>query len=297
MTGVLLVDKPAGPTSHDIVQRIRRVAGLRKVGHTGTLDPAATGLLALCLGRATRLAEFLTGMDKTYEGVLRLGITTSSHDLEGEVLEERPVPTLGTKELETAFSVFTGNILQKPPMLSAVKVDGERLYKRARRGEHIDRPARPVTIYEFSLTAFDGRDVQFRLRCSSGTYARVLCADVGQRLGCGGTLAALRRVAVGDHHVNDAAMLDSLDSAEAIRARLLPLERALSLPEVKLLDGARERVRHGHSFGTEVIAGEYPSQSGWVQVKASSGELLALAEVHENAHGVRIQPRRVLCDG
>ena len=297
MNGVLLVDKPAGPTSHDVVQRVRRAAGLRKVGHTGTLDPAATGLLILCLGRATRLSDFLTGLDKTYEGVLRLGLVTSSHDLQGEVLEEHPVPRLSDEELKHAFSAFTGEILQKPPMVSAVKIDGERLYKRARRGEVVDRPPRRVTVYELEPLSFDGRDARFLLRCSSGTYARVLCHDIGRRLECGGALAALRRTAVGDRSVSEAATLDALDSPEPIREHLLPPEEALSLPRVVMRDGGRDLVSHGHCFGRESIGDECPVQEGWVQVLSPSGELLAVAEVSGGSGGLRIQPRRVLCNG
>ena len=296
MNGLLLVDKPSGPTSHDVVQQIRRVTGLRKVGHTGTLDPAATGLLILCLGRATRLSDFLTGLDKTYEGILRLGMVTSSYDLEGEVLEERAVPPLTSQELSGIFAAFTGEIEQKPPMVSAVKVNGERLYKRARRGEDVDRPLRHVTVYEFSLLSFDGRDAAFRLRCSSGTYARALCFDVGERLGCGGTLAELRRLSVGKHAVGAAASLGELDSIEAVRQRLIPVEEALLLPQVKMLDGGAGLVRHGHCVGREAIAGECAVTEGWVQVTSPTGELLALAEVIADAQGLRIQPRRVLCD-
>ncbi|MFO7976849.1 MAG: tRNA pseudouridine(55) synthase TruB [Candidatus Hydrogenedentota bacterium] len=294
MNGVLLIDKPAGPTSHDVVQYIRRAAHIRKVGHTGTLDPAATGLLLLCLGRATRLSSFLIGADKEYEGMLRLGVVTSSHDLEGDVIEERPVPPLEEDDLKSVFAAFTGDILQKPPMVSAVKIGGERLYKRARRGEELERPPRRVHIHEFSLLSFNGRQATFRLRCSSGTYARVLCFDVGERLGCGGTLAALRRTAVGKHSVNDAAPLDVFDSPEVARERLLPIEKALSLPQVTLREHGRQPVTHGHSIGRQAISGDCPVDTGWVQVKTESGKLLAIAEVHRDAHGIRIQPRRVL---
>jgi tRNA pseudouridine55 synthase len=293
MNGLLLIDKPAGPTSHDVVQHVRRVARIRKVGHTGTLDPAATGLLVLCLGQATRLSDFLTGSDKEYEGTLRLGVVTSSHDLEGDVIEERPVPPLDEGDLKAVFETFTGNILQQPPMVSAVKIGGERLYKRARRGENIERPSRRVTVYEFSLLSFNGREATFRLRCSSGTYARVLCYDVGERLGCGGTLAALRRTAVGKHSVNDAVALEALDSPDAVRERLVPLVKALPLPHVTLEDRGCELVKHGHSIGREVITDDCPVDTGWVQIKTKSGELLALAEAAREGNGVRIQPRRV----
>ncbi|HQK75326.1 MAG TPA: tRNA pseudouridine(55) synthase TruB [Candidatus Hydrogenedentes bacterium] len=297
MNGLLLVDKPAGPTSHDVVQHIRRAAALRKVGHTGTLDPAATGLLVLCLGRATRIADFLSGMDKVYEGVLRLGLVTSSHDLDGEVFEERPVPDLTAGDLENTFAAFTGEILQQPPMVSAVKIGGERLYKRARRGEEIERPARRVTVHEFSLLSFDGRDAAFRLRCSTGTYARVLCFDVGTRLGCGGALAALRRLSVGDYSVANAAALDALDSSDAVGKRLLPIENALALPRVKVREQGLNLVMHGRPLGGEALAGECPVREGWIQINAASGELLALGEVSSDALGVHILPRRVLCHG
>jgi len=146
MNGILLVDKPTGLTSHDVVDKIRRAAGIRRVGHTGTLDPGATGLLILCLGPATRLSEHLTNLDKTYEGTMRLGIVTDSYDLEGKTLEERPAPALDVAALQRACEPFTGDIMQVPPMLSAVKVGGRRLYKMARKGEDVERPARPVTV-------------------------------------------------------------------------------------------------------------------------------------------------------
>ena len=295
MNGLLLVDKPAGVTSHDVVRQVRRTAASRKVGHTGTLDPAATGLLVLCLGRATRLSDFLIGMDKTYEGVLRLGLVTSSHDLFGDILEERPVPPLTADDLEQAFAAFTGEIQQVPPMVSAVKIDGERLYKRARRGENIERPPRPVTIHEFALRSFDGRDAAFQLRCSTGTYARVLCFDVGTRLACGGVLARLRRLAVGSYSVADAATLDSLDSRDAVAKRLLPMETALPLPRVQVREMGLNLVRHGRPLDRDALTGDCPIREGWVQITAPSGKLLALGEVSADALGVWIFPRRVLC--
>jgi tRNA pseudouridine55 synthase len=266
---------------------------MRKVGHTGTLDPGATGLLVLCLGQATRLSDFLTGSDKEYEGVLRLGVVTSSHDLQGDVIEERPVPPIGEDDLKSAFEAFTGTIMQRPPMVSAVKIGGERLYKRALRGEEIERPPRQVTVHEFSVLSFNGRDATFRLRCSSGTYARVLCYDVGERLGCGGTLAALRRTKVGMYSISDGLSLDKLDSRDAVRNRLLPMDKALALPSVILQNHGSDLVKHGHSIGREAITGDCPVDAGWVQVKTRSGELLALAEVARDEQGLRIQPRRV----
>lgn len=294
MNGILLVDKPAGMTSHDVVDRIRRAARMRRVGHTGTLDPAATGLLVLCLGQATRLSEFLTGLDKVYEGVLRLGLITDSHDLDGRVLEERPAPSVTSQEMQRVFDGFTGDILQIPPMVSAVKVDGERLYKRARRGEVVDRPPRPVTVREFAVLGVDGADVRFRLRCTRGTYARTLCHDVGATLGCGGALAALRRTWVDDYSVDDARPLDALNEPDDVRAHMLPMAAALHLPAVVVCDELRGVVANGACFGREALAAECPVFEGWVQVKSSSGDLLALAQVGDGPNGPRIHPKRVL---
>jgi len=205
MKGILLVDKPAGMTSHDVVDRIRRAARMKRVGHTGTLDPAATGLLIICLGPATRLSEHFTALEKSYEGVMRLGIETSSYDLDGEVVAEKEVPTLDAARIQAECDGFTGQISQVPPMVSAVKVAGERLYKLARKGEVVERPARQVTVREFNVLNFAAPDATVRVTCSSGTYVRSLCHDVGQRLGCGAVLASLRRTSVGRHSVASAS--------------------------------------------------------------------------------------------
>jgi tRNA pseudouridine55 synthase len=198
MNGLLLVDKPAGITSHDVVDRIRRAAGTRKVGHTGTLDPGATGLLVLCLGVATRLSEHLTGLDKVYEGAMRLGLVTDSYDMDGKVTAESPVTAnLTMADIQSACDRFAGEIMQVPPMVSAVKVGGERLYKRARQGEVVERAARQVTVREFHVLSYKAPDAQIRVRCTRGTYVRSLCHDVGQALGCGAILASLRRTFVG----------------------------------------------------------------------------------------------------
>jgi len=297
VNGVLLVDKPAGPTSHDIVNRVRRAAGQRRVGHTGTLDPAATGLLILCLGRATRLSEFLTGMDKVYEGAMRLGMSTDSYDLDGQVLEERPVPDLTEEDLQAAFDRLVGDIMQVPPMVSAVKVGGERLYKKARKGEWVERPARPVTVREFRLLGYDPPDARFRVRCTSGTYARTLCHDVGEHLGCGATLASLRRTFVGKHSVEDAVAIDALTKAADVAARLLPLDQALDLPAAVVRDEQRRWVAEGRALLLSDITWQTPpgSTGGWVQIKTRAGELLAVGEYQSNPLGDRVQPRRVFC--
>jgi tRNA pseudouridine55 synthase len=295
VNGVILVDKPSGITSHDAVDHIRKAVGIRRVGHTGTLDPSATGLLILCLGAATRLSEFLTRLDKVYEGTLRLGVTTDSYDLDGEVLEENPVPQLGEADVQEAFNRFTGTIQQLPPMVSAVKVNGERLYKRARKGEIVEREPRSVTVHEFKVTQFALPDIRFRVRCSSGTYARALCHDVGQVLGCGGALAGLRRTMVGQHDIADAVPLATCVSPDTVAERLLPMGEALTMPEVIVRSAGRRMLATGSDLLREHLEGECPIEEGWIQVKTRSGELLALAQVQPSPWGKRLQPRKVFC--
>jgi tRNA pseudouridine55 synthase len=207
--GLLVVDKPAGITSHDVVQQIRRLSRIRRVGHAGTLDPLATGVLLVCLGRATRLIEYLVGQPKTYVGVVRLGQKTDTYDAEGEVTQTRPV-TVGKEDIAAALNAFRGRIEQVPPLYSALKKEGQPLYKLARQGQIIDVPARPVTIYELEILAWDTPDVTLRVVCSAGTYIRSLAHDLGEQLGCGGHLVALRRTAVGMMTVDAAAPLASL---------------------------------------------------------------------------------------
>lgn len=294
MNGILLVDKPSGMTSHDVVDRVRRASGIRRVGHTGTLDPSATGLLILCIGTATRLSEFLTALDKVYEGVMELGRVTNSHDLDGEVLEEHPVPELTLADIQTVFDGFTGDIMQVPPMVSAVKVGGERLYKRARKGEVVDRPARPITVYEFDALEYTPPRASFRVRCTRGTYARTLCHDAGEKIGCGAALASLCRTAVGHHRLEDAVKLVTLRSPEDVHKHLRPLSSALDLPSVVLSEAGRRAVSHGGTIIENDLRGRCPISDGWIQLLAESGELLALGQVERPSPGLRIQPKRVL---
>ncbi|MBN1556975.1 MAG: tRNA pseudouridine(55) synthase TruB [Lentisphaerae bacterium] len=225
--GVLVVDKPAGPTSHDVVDRIRRTFQIRKVGHGGTLDPQATGLLIVLVGRGTKLSSLFLGSDKTYEGTLRLGVATDSQDAQGRVTAERDPSGVTRDRLEAEMARFRGDLYQTPPMVSAVKVDGVPLYKRARRGQTVKREPRLVHVYAFDLTDFRPPYADFVLRCSKGTYARTLCADVGEALGCGAHLHALRRTRSGDIDIAAAVPLDALLelSREALYERILPMHR------------------------------------------------------------------------
>lgn len=293
MTGLLLVDKPVGLTSHDVVDRVRRAAGIRRVGHTGTLDPAATGLLVLCLGKATRLSEHLTCLDKVYEGAMRLGIVTDSYDMDGSVLEENPVPELGIEAIQKACDRFAGEIEQVPPMVSAVKVGGERLYKKARKGEVVERKPRRVVVKEFTVTSYAAPEAGVRVACTSGTYVRALCHEVGLVLGCGAVLATLRRTSVGGYCVAQATPVDQLTGREAVEARLISMDHALDLPEVVVRNSSRSAVGSGNTLTVTDFKEPCPVREGWVQVKSDSGALLALGMVEPTAAGPRVHPKRV----
>jgi tRNA pseudouridine55 synthase len=208
--GVLLADKPQGMTSHDVVDRVRRHFNIKRVGHCGTLDPMATGLLVLVLGRSTKLSERLTSEDKGYEGTLYLGVRTSTQDAEGEALERKPVPALTLDEIVSAAESFKGDIYQTPPMVSAKKVGGQPLYKLARKGKEIEREPRLIHVYRLDFHDFHPPTVKFRLVCSKGTYVRTICNDLGEKLGCGGHLSQLRRTASGGLSLQEAYTLDEI---------------------------------------------------------------------------------------
>ncbi|MEM8858446.1 MAG: tRNA pseudouridine(55) synthase TruB, partial [Chloroflexota bacterium] len=215
-----------GMTSHDVVGRVRRVAGLRRVGHTGTLDPMATGVLVICLGRATRLVEYVVGRPKTYLGVVRLGQTTDSYDADGEILTDVPAPKVRAEQLEPLLNQFRGDILQVPPMVSAIKKDGKKLYELAREGKTVERPPRPVKIYQLDCLDISGADLTIRVQCSAGTYIRSIAHDLGQLLGCGAHLISLRRERVGTFDLDSAVPLEQL-SSENIQTHLRPMDLAV----------------------------------------------------------------------
>lgn len=224
LDGALLVDKPVGPTSHDVVDAVRRHFRLRKVGHCGTLDPNATGLLVLVLGRATRLSERLMSEDKVYEGVLRLGECTSTYDAQGELTHSLPIPPLTLEQLNEVAQTFVGDQMQLPPMVSAVKQNGVPLYKLARKGIEVERKERFIHIYTFQISQYTEPDAHFRVACTKGTYVRTLVHDLGQKLGCGAHLAGLRRLVSGKFDVAQALPLETilrLTSAD-LEARVIP---------------------------------------------------------------------------
>ncbi len=244
--GVLNVDKPAGCTSHDVVGRVRRLAGLRQVGHAGTLDPMATGVLVLCLGRATRLLEYLTGQPKTYLAEVTLGVATNTYDAEGEVVSRQPAPALTREHIDRALDAFRGAIMQRPPAFSALKRDGVPLYQRARAGEDLVVEPRPVTVYDLALLQVDGATLRFYIRCGAGTYVRSIAHDLGQTLGCGAHLSALRRTAIGPFTVENAATLERLAEPGALAAAMLPADAAVAhLPRIDVSGGDAVRLLHG----------------------------------------------------
>src|ERR1041385_2953529 len=210
LDGALLIDKPSGPTSHDVVDVIRRKFGIKKVGHCGTLDPNATGLLIIVLGRGTKLSEKLMSDDKVYEGAIKFGETTDSYDSDGELVGSLPVPPITVEQLNEAAAEFVGDQMQTPPMVSAIKKDGVPLYKLARKGVEVPREPRLIHIYNFKFSGYQEPIGQFRIACTKGTYVRSLAHELGQKLGCGAHLASLRRTASGKFDVADAVSLDAI---------------------------------------------------------------------------------------
>ena len=223
--GALLIDKPAGPTSHDIVDMVRRQFGIQKVGHCGTLDPQATGLLILVLGQATKLSEKLMADDKVYCGHITFGVTTNSYDADGDIVSSLPVPPMTLDEINTAAGEFVGDLMQEPPMVSAVKKDGVPLYKLARKGIEVERKPRLIHVYRFRFTEYQEPVGSFRVACTKGTYVRSLAHDLGQKLGCGAHLNTLRRLVSGRFDVEDAATFeDVLEMTPAdLSKRVIPI--------------------------------------------------------------------------
>ncbi|WP_163782655.1 tRNA pseudouridine(55) synthase TruB [Myxococcus vastator] len=288
MDGVLVIDKPTGPTSFDVVRQVRSLLRLKKVGHTGTLDPLATGVLPLCLGEATKVAGFITEGDKAYDATVRLGSETDTLDAQGQVTAQAPVPALTPALIEAALARFRGTFDQIPPMYSAVKVGGKRLYELARAGEEVERAARQVTVYELVLRDFSAERLQLSVRCSKGFFVRTLAQEVGRALGCGAHLEALRRTASGPFCLAQAlplADVPALLKEGALASRLMTMSQALvDLPEVRVSAADARRVSHG--VPVEVPAGK----AGRVRVMGPDDALLAVAEVA----GGRLRYLRVL---
>lgn len=271
--GILIVDKPAGWTSQDVAAKLRGVFHEKRVGHGGTLDPMATGVLPIFIGRATRAVPFFEHADKVYEAGLRLGLVTDTQDVTGRTLEEREVD-ITQAQLEAALDNFRGEIAQIPPMYSAIKVNGQKLYALARQGKAVERAPRPVTIFALDLLGGAGADWRLRVHCSKGTYVRTLCHDIGAALGCGGCLSALRRTRAGAYDVTRSHTMAEILAADDPEALLLPTDSLFSdRPALKVAENAERKLRNGAPLHTPKLKdGEY-------RVYNQAGDFLLLAQV------------------
>lgn len=276
MDGVLVLDKPAGPTSHDLVDKVRRALGEKRVGHTGTLDPFATGVLPLCIGKATRLARFLAGGEKEYRASVRLGFATSTDDLMGEPLSPPRAGQPKRDEVEQALAGFVGSFAQVPPAFSAKHVGGRRLYELARRGETMPRPGSTVTVYAIEVLDFAGDRLEMLVRCSPGTYVRALARDLGEELGLGGHLTALRRTRSGPFDLSCAASVDDLGAAAC---GLVPMAALLpEMPAVRVPSSSRQLLKNGRDLGRDLVTSGFPAEEvERVRIVDERGDLLALA--------------------
>ena len=274
MNGIVIVDKPQGWTSQDVTARLRRVYATRRIGHGGTLDPMATGVLPVFVGRATRGVEFFEHAEKTYDTVLLLGRTTDTQDVTGATLAEKAVH-LSPADIEKVLPRFRGDILQVPPMYSALKVNGKKLYELARKGQEVERQPRPITVFELTNLGFDGTRLSLRVKCSKGTYIRTLCQDIGEALGCGGCMEALRRVRAGEYGIEDAVPLEQLLESETPEQYLRGLDTMFAhCPAVTLTPNQEKRCRNGNPFSSPLPQGTYRAYS-------QSGEFLMLAKVED----------------
>ena len=274
MNGIVIIDKPEGWTSQDVVSKLRGALRTKRIGHGGTLDPMATGVLPVFVGRATRGVEFFEHAEKTYEAVLRLGLTTDTEDISGTVLEEREVH-ISEEDFLSILPSFRGQIQQIPPMYSALKVNGQKLYDLARKGKEVERQPREIEIFQLECLEFHGNEARLRVRCSKGTYIRTLCKDIGNALGCGGCMAALRRVQAGEYTISEAIPLQTLLEAEDKESFLRPVDSMFrNHPAVTLTEKQALRCRNGNSFSVSLPEGTY-------RAYAQNGEFLMLAKVED----------------
>lgn len=295
VNGIVLLDKPLGISSNDALQKVKRLFNARKAGHTGSLDKLASGLLPLCLGEATKISSFLLNADKRYRATVRLGERTTTGDAEGEVLETKPVPALDMAQLEQVLDRFRGTIVQVPPMFSAIKQNGQPLYKLAHQGIEVERKSREVTIHSLQIVSFDSPDLDIEVHSSKGTYIRTLAEDIGAALGCGGYISYLRRVGAGPYTESDMLTMEELESLAAqgngaLDAVLRPLETALmSWPDVRLPSDMAYYVKQGQP----VMVPHAPTR-GWVRLYAGDKGFMGVGEVLDDG---RIAPRRLLVGG
>jgi len=295
VSGILLLDKPLGVTSNDALQRVKRLYQARKAGHTGSLDPLATGLLPLCFGEATKLSAYLLDADKRYWVRVKLGVTTTTADAEGEVVRTRPTDGVSRGSLQAVIDGFVGQIEQLPPMYSALKYQGQRLYKLAREGVEVPREPRTVTIHAIELGAFAGDEFEMTVHCSKGTYVRTLAEDIGERLGCGAHVSGLSRTGVGPYAAAQMVTMAQVETAaeagnEALDALLLPLDSAVGhWPEVRLSADSTYYLK----LGQPVLVPKAPTR-GWVRLYAQGGGFLGVGEVEDDG---KVAPRRLMIAG
>ena len=275
MNGIVIVDKPQGWTSQDVTARLRRVFNTRRIGHGGTLDPMATGVLPVFVDRATRGVEFFEHAEKIYEATLRLGLTTDTEDVTGTVLAQRDVG-ISEEEFLGILPQFRGKIQQIPPMYSALKVNGQKLCDLARKGKEVERQPREIEIFQLECLEFNGDTARLRVHCSKGTYIRTLCKDIGEALGCGGCMAALRRVQAGEYTIDEAVPLEELLESAAPEKYLRPVDTMFrNYPAVTLTANQEKRCRNGGAFTLNLPDGTY-------RAYAQSGEFLMLAKVESS---------------
>lgn len=297
MDGVINVRKTSGPTSHDVVYDIRRIFGQKRVGHAGTLDPMATGVLVVCLGKATRIVEYLMGAPKEYIAEMVLGKSTDSEDSTGTVTSETNASYVTLEALKDAAQSFTGEIMQTPPMVSAVKYNGERLYKLARKGQVVDREPRKVTIYAVEVLEFaPGKTAKARIRveCSSGTYIRTLCSDIGDKLGCGAHMSALERTMVGRFNIQTACTVDEIREAkdqDRLDSIVTSIGDALSdMPCVEVSNMEADLIKNGQSVAMKYSG----SADETVRAVSKDGELIAIGIITASNESLWFKPKKVL---
>lgn len=311
MDGILVINKPAGMTSHDVVAQLRRILKEKRIGHTGTLDPDATGVLVICIGKATKIIQFLDDNEKIYEGTITFGIETDTMDADGQVIKVMDSTQVESDDVKRSFDDFVGEILQTPPMVSAIKINGERLYNLARQGKKVDREPRKINVHEFELIRFYTEGISkfatdkvfskadFRVKCSRGTYVRVLASDVGEKIGCGAHLSRLIRTKSGEFVLENSIELDKIKAEPDIACSvILPVDSALSfMPAIHISELVKRKLLNGMQIDkSEIICseGEYQNDS-FLRVYDQDKTFLGICKVVEtNINSERYQPVKVL---
>jgi tRNA pseudouridine55 synthase len=295
--GIVPVDKPKGITSHDVVAAIRKLVRPLRVGHTGTLDPLATGLLILCVGRVTKIAGLVETRFKSYRATAVLGVCTDTQDVTGRIIAQVSVEAISEQRIREAAQSFLGLIEQKPPVFSAVKIEGVRAYKLARKQKPVSIEPRHVEIRSLKIERIELPRVEFLLECSKGTYVRTICHDLGDALGVGGCMESLRRLAIGDFDVERAKPLSDLNTTEAVWTAMLPASQALShLPAIECTEEQIVRLVHGTAFEVAPSAVTGPGFEGWVQALGHHSELLAIGTLSRDGEKVWFHPKKVLME-